>query len=268
MRVLSLVATLALAALVGRAPAADDPAYRVGPGDVIELIVEGRPELARVPTVQTSGTVFVPGAGEVAVHGLTTAEIATRVAAALAGDGVPPRVEVRVREYQSQFVWVRGAVNRPGRKALRGGTRLVDALLDAGGFAATASGRITVERASGGLPGGGPRLVLRLSGRTPSPADLTQLALPLRAGDSVTVEAQQWVRASAGVAKPGRYPLEDGLTLGGLVEVAGGRSGSGKVVVRRATGDVEADLDAIRSGRAADVPLAPGDEVAARGGRR
>lgn len=268
MRVLSLAAALTLAAVVAGATAADDAAYRVGPGDVIEVVVEGRPELSRLPTVQTSGTVFVPGAGDVAVRGLTTAEIATRIAAALAGGGAPLRVEVRVREYQSQFVWVRGAVNRPGRKALRGGTRLVDALLDAGGFAATASGRITVERASGELPGGGPRLELRLSGRTPSPEDLTRLALPLRAGDSVTAEVQQWVRASAGVARPGRYPFEEGLTLGALVEAAGGRAGSGKVVVRRATGDVEADLDAIRSNHAADVPLAPGDDVAARGGRR
>jgi polysaccharide export outer membrane protein len=261
---------LALAFAVPPAPGAvaDDVAYRLGPGDVVEVTVEGRPELSRVPTVQTSGAVYVPGAGEVAVGGLTAAEAAARIAEALAGGGRPPTVEVRVREYLSQFVWVRGAVNQPGRKYLRGGTRLVDVLLDAGGFAADASGRLTVERVSGELPGGGRRLVLRLSGRTPTADDLRQLALFLRSGDSVTAGVQQWVRASAGVAKPGRYPFEEGLTLGALVEAAGGRAGSGKVVVRRATGDVEADLDDVRSGRAADVPLVPGDEVAARGGRR
>ena len=269
MRLALLAAAVGLAAGVGLAAAEppDDAAYRVGPGDVIEVQVEGRPELSRVPTVQTSGEVFVPGAGDLPVRGLTTAEIAARVAAALAGDGRAPRVEVRVREYQSQFVWVRGAVNRPGRKALRGGTRLVDALLDAGGFSAAASGRLTVDRASGELPDGGTRLTLRLA-RTPSPADLAELALPLRAGDAITAEVQRWVRVTAGVARPGSYPFEDGLTLGGLVRAAGGRAGSGRVVVRRATGSVEADLDAIRSHRTADVPLAPGDEIAARGGRR
>jgi polysaccharide export outer membrane protein len=268
MTLVSLGLALTLAAPAGGATIADDAEYRLGPGDVVEVIVEGRPELSRVPTVQTAGTVFLPGAGEVAVSGLTAAEAAARLADALAAGDRPPRVEVRVREYQSQFVWVRGAVTRPGRKALRGGTRLVDALLDAGGFAANASGRLTVERAVGELPAGGRRLVLRLSGATPTPEELTQLALPLRAGDSVTAEVQQWVRVTAGVTTPGRYPFEDGLTLARLVEAAGGRAGSGKVVVRRASGDVEADLDEIRSGRAADMPLVPGDEVAARGGRR
>jgi polysaccharide export outer membrane protein len=268
MRLVLLGLALALAAPRYGAPAVDDAEYRLGPGDVIEVAVEGRPELSRVPTVQTSGTVFLPGAGEVAVRGLTAREASARLAEALAGGGPPPKVEVRVRDYQSQFVWVRGAVNRPGRKALRGGTRLVDALLDAGGFAADASGRLTVERAVGELPGGGRRLALQLSGHAPTADELAQLALRLRPGDSVTAEVQRWVRATAGVARPGRYPFEDGLTLTGLVAAAGGRAGSGRVVVRRAAGNVEADLDAIRSGRAADVPLVPGDEVAAGGGRR
>jgi len=172
-------------------------------------------------------------------------------------------VSVRVREYRSQFVWVRGAVNRPGRKALKSGTRLVDALLDAGGFAPGASGQVTIERATGELPDGSHRRVVRLSGASPSPEELAELSLPLRAGDAVTAEAQTWVSVTAGVARPGRYPFDDGLTLGRLVEAAGGRAGAGRVVVRGAGREVEADLDAIRAGRADDVPLAAGDEVAA-----
>ena len=43
-----------------------------------------------------------------------------------------PQVEVKVREYNSQYVSVVGEVNSPGRKPLRGRTRLIDAA-DRGG---------------------------------------------------------------------------------------------------------------------------------------
>ena len=262
---MSLLCTLVLAvALAAEAPATADGAYRVGPGDVLEVVVDGRADLSRLPTVQTSGTIFLPGAGEVDVRGLTTGEIAARLSGALAGGGAPPPVVVRVHAYQSQFVWVRGAVNRPGRKALRSGTRLVDALLDAGGLAPGASGRLTVERATGELPDGSHRRVVRLSGASPSAEELAELALPLRSGDAVTAETQAWVSVAAGVVRPGRYPFDAGLTLGRLVDAAGGRAGTGHVVVRRAGAETEADLDAIREGRAQDVPLAAGDEILGR----
>jgi len=265
---MSVLSTLALAAALAGASvpatAGDDVRYRVGPGDVLEVTVEGHADLSRLPTVQTSGSIFVPGAGEMDVRGLTTGEIAARLSGALAeGRSPAPRVDVRVREYQSQFVWVRGAVNRPGRKALRSGTRLVDALLDAGGLATGASGHVSVERATGEFADGSPRRVVRLSGRAPSAEELAELSLPLRAGDAITVGTQEWVTVTAGVSRPGRYPYEDGLTLGRLVAAAGGRSGSGRVAVRRGGAQAEADLDAIRDGRTADVPLAGGDEVVA-----
>ena len=133
------------------APAQADaaPGYRVGPGDVLELSVGDRPELGRLTTVQPTGAIRLPGAGDVAVSGLDVDEIAARIGAALAGEGPAPAVVVRVREHHSQFVWVRGAVGRPGRKPLRGGTRLVDALLEAGGLVAGASGEVVVERPGG-----------------------------------------------------------------------------------------------------------------------
>ncbi len=73
------------------------PRYRVGPGDVLELSVGDRPELGRLATVQPTGAVRLPGAGDLAVSGLTVEEIAARVAAALAGEGPAPAVVVRVR---------------------------------------------------------------------------------------------------------------------------------------------------------------------------
>ena len=68
---------------------------------------------------------------------------------------------------------------------------------------------------------------------------------------------------------PGRRPFVDTLTLLQLVDAAGGilRGASERVVVRRAGGESEVDLRAIRDGKAQDVVLAPGDEVVVRARR-
>jgi polysaccharide export outer membrane protein len=271
-RVLSLAALtlLAVALTPGRAAVAAEP-YRVGLGDVLEVVVEGRADLSRLPTVQTTGGVFLPRAGYVEAAGLTTDEIEERIAPLLVAEDLPaPEVSVRVKEHKSQFVWVHGEVLHPGRKPLRGGTRLIDALLDAGGFTARASGGVTIHRQNGTFPDGGHSHAVRLSGADPTSQEIQELGLFLKSGDVIFVGTQHWVTVSGEVARPGRYPLENGLTLTHLIEQAGGRTpfGSDRVTVRRidaaagGASDIEANLKAIRSGDASDPVLAPGDQVA------
>jgi polysaccharide export outer membrane protein len=268
---MTLLSAVPLLVLLAQATNTTGPAapYRVGPGDVLEVAVDGRPDLSRLPTVQTTGRVFLPRAGEVEVHGLTTDEIAARVAPLIADEGLPaPRVSVRVHEYHSQFVWVRGAVLRPGRKPLRSGSRLVDALLDAGGFQPGASGEVTLERVSGTLPDGSRSGVFRFAG-SPIPEEFEHLSLRLEPGDVITASLQRWVTVSGAVRKPGRYPLKGALTVSGAVEAAGGllRTGSERVILRRPAGEVEADLGAIRDGKAEDLAVSPGDEVVVKARR-
>jgi polysaccharide export outer membrane protein len=251
------------------AGAAEEP-YRVGPGDVLEVVIDGRADLSRLPTVQTTGGVFLPKAGYVPVAGLTTVEIEGRLTPLLTAEDLPePAVSVRVKEYKSQFVWVYGEVFNPGRKPLRGGSRLIDALLDAGGFTTRASGDVRIERRSGTLPNGQSSHSIRFSGAEPTPQEIEDLGLYLVNGDVIFAGTQHWVTLGGEVARPGRYPLEEDLTLTSLIEQAGGRTpfGSDRVTVRRidpatgGTSDIEADLKAIRSGKAADLVLSPGDRV-------
>jgi polysaccharide export outer membrane protein len=270
---MSLLPAGALALVVLAQAPAGAIEYHVGPGDVLEVAVANRPDLSRLPTVQTTGEIWLPRAGDVAVAGLTCAEAERRIAPLLAAEDLrTPQVSVRVREYLSQFVWVRGAVARPGRKPLRAGTRLIDALLDAGGFTAVASGKVTLQRAQGTLPGGGTTIDLRFSGGQPTSRELEELSLGLMGGDVIMVDAQYWVTISGAVAKPGRYDLDGEMTITRLIQEAGGltRSAQDRLTVQRrdaktgAAQTLEVDLGAIRAGSASDLALQPDDQVSVR----
>jgi polysaccharide export outer membrane protein len=250
------------------APAA--PEYRVGPGDVLEVVVFGNDDLSRSPTVQTDGAVSLPLLGDVEVGGLTVPEVQRKLTTLLARDYlVNPQVEVKVKDYQSQFVTVLGEVNTPGRKPLRGRTRLVDVLVEAGGFTPRASGEIQVTRNEGTFDGGASTLRMQLTGGNPGPQDRINLEITLRHGDVVTASPKYYVTVEGEVVRPGRYVLEGELTVSGAISSAGGltRFGSSDVRVRRvdpqdgATRILEVDLKAVRNGKRADLPLQPNDVI-------
>ena len=244
--------------------------YRVGPGDVLEVTVFGNEDLSRTTTVQTTGTVSLALVGEVPVSGLTIAEIKTKLTSLLARDYlVNPQVDVKIKEYQSQFVTVMGEINSPGKKPLRGRTRLIDVLVESGGFTPRASGEITITRAEGSFDGGGRVLSMRLGSSALSPQDQINLEIQLRTGDIITASPKYYVTVEGEVARPNRYVLDGDLTVTGAISSAGGltRFGSNNVKVRRLdpqTGQVrilEVDLKAVRNGKQPDPPLAPNDVV-------
>jgi polysaccharide biosynthesis/export protein len=257
------------AATPSPSPPPGAPEYQVGPGDVIEVAVFGNEDLSRLPTIQPNGTIALPLLGEVPVSGLTVAEIRAKLTALLAKDFlVNPQVEVKIKEYQSQFVSVVGEVNNPGRKPLKGRTRLIDVLVEAGGFRPSASGEVIINRADGSFDGGAKTLRLKL-GSAPTPQDQVNLELPLRNGDLITASPKYFVTVEGEVNRPGRYPIENDLTVMGAVSTAGGltRFGSTDVRVRRVDPQsgqariIEVDLKSVRKGRQEDPLLLPNDVV-------
>ena len=251
-------------------PSAAPPEYVVGAGDVLDIAVLGNDELTKTSTVQTSGTVTLPLLGEVAVAGLTVPEIHRKLTTLLERDFlVNPQVEVRVREFQSQFVIVLGEVNTPGRKALRGRTRLIDLLVDAGGFKPSASGDIAITRTEGTFEGGSDTLRLHIGGGAMSPLDRINLEVILRNGDLVNVAPKQQVTIEGEVVRPGRYTLEADSSVTAAISQAGGltRYGSDDVKIRRldaASGRaqiIEVDLKSVRKGKKPDVVLQPNDVI-------
>lgn len=279
-----MIATLVVLALLQTPPApavpepqAAPPApatvgdYEVGPGDVIEVAVYGNDDLSRIPTVQTNGSISLPLLGEVQVAGLTIAEVQRKITNLLAKDYlVNPQVEVKVRDYNSQYVSVVGDVNSPGRKPIRGRMRLIDVLIEAGSFKTSASGQVMITRTDGGFEGGQRSITVRISSSSsPTAQDLVNLELPLKNGDIITALPKAFVTVDGEVNKPGRYAIEADLTVTGAVSLAGGltRFGSNGVKVRRTDGQtgkvtiLEVDLKDVRNGKKPDVPLLANDVI-------
>jgi polysaccharide export outer membrane protein len=100
-----------------------DLEYRIGPLDMVQVVVWEHPELTSPmgqyqpagQKVTTEGTLFYPYAGELKVAGLTAQELRREITKRLSDKILnDPQVDVRVTGYNSRKAFVSGAVNRPG----------------------------------------------------------------------------------------------------------------------------------------------------------
>ena len=168
--------------------------------------------------------------------GLTVAEVQRKITNLLAKDYlVNPQVEVKVKEYQSQFVSVVGEVNSPGRKPIRGRMRLIDALLESGGFKASASAEVLITRTDGTFDDGKPSITVRISSAATLAGPDQPRSCRCKNGDIITALPKSFVTVDGEVNRPGRYAIESDLTVTGAISLAGGltRFGSSDVKVRR-----------------------------------
>ena len=241
-----------------------DEEYRVGSGDRLEVVVFDNDDIARTAAVRPNGAISLPLVGDVSVGGATLAEIEERLTTSFAHYIVSPQVDVTVREYNSRFVALVGEVSQPGRRALGECTRVIDLLLQAGGFLDGASAEVVVSPGEGD----GEVLQARIERGVFTPQARRVLQTVLRGGEMITVLPPAYVTVQGEVERPNRYPIEGRLTVTGAVSLAGGltRSGSSKAKIVRTGEDgkplvLEADLGAIRDGRAEDVTLQPEDIV-------
>lgn len=147
--------------------------YKLGPGDVLTIRVFGEDDLSREKIRLTdTGTLFLPGAGEIVVLGKTLGEVERLAVERLKGRIlVNPQVSVFVEEYRPFFI--NGMVDRPGGYPFQPGLTIRKAAALAGGFKERASLRkIFLIRATD------PQ-------QKPVNVDLNAVVLP---GDIVTVE--------------------------------------------------------------------------------
>ena len=140
-------------------PGRADWVYRVGTGDVLDIVVWDHPELTspaginRSPEegglrVQSDGRFFYPYIGHVEAAGRTPEEIRADLVSQLSRFIPDPQIVVRVVTYASQAVSVTGEVGSASRQFLtEQPLTLLDAIDASGGLSETADpGRVIVRR--------------------------------------------------------------------------------------------------------------------------
>ncbi|WP_458527199.1 polysaccharide export protein [Onishia taeanensis] len=209
--------------------AIDDYVYRVGKGDILDIIVYDHPELT-IPAgsdrsaaeagnqVRSDGTIFYPYIGQVDVLGKTLDEIRAVLMHRLADYIAEPQVDVKVAAFRSKKVYVSGAVSAPGAVAITDVPMTIpDAISQAGGATQEANWHRAI------LTRNGKEMPLSLYALMRQ-GDQRQNHL-LRDGDvlHVTSAENQAVAVMGQVLRPGNIPVgNERLSLTDAVSRAGG----------------------------------------------
>jgi polysaccharide export outer membrane protein len=115
-------------------PATTDPAYVIGPEDVLDINVWKEPDMTRIVPVRPDGKISLPLINDVQAAGSTPQQLATTVTDKLRKFLTEPQVTVIVTAINSQRVFVIGEVLHAGAFTLIPGTTVLQALANAGGF--------------------------------------------------------------------------------------------------------------------------------------
>lgn len=112
-----------------------DEDYKLGPSDVIEVVVEDAPELSVSYQINSSGNIPLRFLGTTEVAGKTTDEVAKLIADGLRTRYLKdPKVYVTVKAYNSRTFFIQGSVKSPGVYVVPGRPSLFKLITIAGGL--------------------------------------------------------------------------------------------------------------------------------------
>jgi polysaccharide export outer membrane protein len=285
-------AFLALPAVICAAETAERPAsplqsaaqdYQIGPNDQLGIEVYGVKELEATVRVSASGSIATPYMGRLYVAGLTPTELEDRIRQELKSRALvrEPQVGVTVLEYNSQPIYVLGAVKTPGQFMMSRTMSVVDAITMAGGLDPEKAGKfVLVRRGKSKLPLPNDETV-----REDEPVfriDLTKLLekgdvsqdIALQGGDVVQVPARkvEMFYVIGEVQRPGAYEFkgeQEGEML--ATRALGWAGGGGKtadlggaVLIRNTDGgrqEIALDFKRILKGKDPDTVMQADDII-------
>lgn len=215
------------------APPPSQPAYVIGPQDVLNITVFDEPDLTNKYRVDAEGFITFPLVGRVSASGLTPREFQDRLIAQLAAGYIKrPQVRVDIDQYKSQSVYVIGEVRAPGKITMTGTMSLIEALALAGSPTNSAASELVVVHPRKPKPG-------QATMPEEEDADTTRVNIrdlqvgkagqniDLQDGDTIFVPKAQTFYVNGQVKNPGSYVYEPGMTILQAISLAGGLTDRG-----------------------------------------
>lgn len=267
--------------MTGDLPTTADDSYRVGPGDVLDLVVSKQTDYSRGGIrVDNNGFIQIPRDDvELKAACKTVREIANEIKDRYRRYLRNPYVYVEVKDFQSQPVAVIGAVNSPGRFQLQRRIKLLELLTFVNGPSDRAGGSIQIIRSS------------QTAACDPTPEDSLETATGeiliaynlkdtlradeaanpyVRPGDIIRIADAEQAYIIGAVKSTAPITLKEPVTLSEAIARAGGlapEANSEKIrVIRQVKGtttktEIVANLKAINKRQQEDILLQANDVI-------
>lgn len=261
-------------------PPATDESYRIGPGDLLDIVVSKQADYSRDGVrVDNNGMIQIPRDDqELRAACKTAREVATEIKGRYKRYLRNPYVYVQIREFKSQPVAVIGAVNSPGRFQLQRRIRLLELLTMVNGPSTSASGTVQIIRTAEGAmcdpPTAGGETIngdSLIAYNLKSTLTANEDANPyLRPGDIVRLPEAEQAFIVGAIKNPAPIVLKESVTLSEAIARSGGLlpdANSEKIrIVRHVPGasnktELVANLKAINRRQQEDIILQPNDIV-------
>jgi polysaccharide biosynthesis/export protein len=190
--------------------------YLIGPGDELRIHIWGQIEADLRTEVDRSGRIYIPKVGEVSVTGVRYGELESYLKQTIEGVFKSFSLTVAIGRLHSIQIFVVGQAEAPGVYTISSLSTLINAVFASGGPSPQGSLR---------------HIQLRRGDRVVQEFDLYDLLvkgdkshdIPLQSGDVVFIPpVGPLVGVTGSVNTPAIYELVDGVTLGKLIETAGG----------------------------------------------
>ena len=195
--------------------------YRVGPGDVMVLVLTGDVEAAHTLEITREGFVVIPQVGQIYVSGLPMSQLQQTLRDRLGRSysGIrsgTTRFDVTIARLRTNQIFVTGEAMQPGAYQLASVATVLNALYAAGGPNDRGDFR---------------RIEVRRQGKVVATLDLYDYLLKGDTGNDIILEQgdlvfipQYTTRVSlaGAVVRPAIYELRPGQTLGDLMQAGGG----------------------------------------------
>ncbi len=134
-KILTIAICLSFIVVCPRSWAVEPEVYRMGPGDILEVVVWKEDRLSRNDIlVRPDGRISLPMVDDIIAAGLTPMELKETIAKSAGRFVQRPMVYVIVREPRSHSYSVIGNVRSPGRFPLEQPTTVLQGIAEAEGF--------------------------------------------------------------------------------------------------------------------------------------